>query len=352
MNIKDQIVLYSKNKNLVEIYTSEEDKFSVGYILGLDNDYVIFQLVSVHGLFDGYRIQLISSIKTLIDSSKYLDRLKLLIKKNQLNINDIFNISINSNKKCLMKFLEQVNKHPVTISIKDDKESSWDGVIDYFDNNKVVIDLYGDEYILDYKDVFEYDEIESIDLLSEDNNLDEFLINLDYKEDIINKNDLYCIDMKEDDLIFDGYILSKDDKSILFFDINEYGIFNGFRYELLDSIDDIYITTDKNYLFRMNKLIAKNQTKYYNPFLNKNSDNNLLNILDYSKDKCILVFDNNGNIFEGYIIKLTKNVLYLKTMDEYNYYEKDVEISINNISTIVVDSLYTKDDDYLYKLMN
>lgn len=75
-----------KNKKIVSIYTNKEEtsKFSVGYIIGVDDNYYIIALISPSGMYDGYRIALISDIYRIAYDGKYENSIQQLYNyKNQ-----------------------------------------------------------------------------------------------------------------------------------------------------------------------------------------------------------------------------------------------------------------------------
>lgn len=71
-----------KNKIIASFYTNENDlsKFSVGYVVDFNDDYIVFALVSPEGLNDGFALKETSSIIRINIDGKYENKILKLLK--------------------------------------------------------------------------------------------------------------------------------------------------------------------------------------------------------------------------------------------------------------------------------
>ena len=80
--MKDILAEIKEAKELCEVYTNEEctTKFSVGYVLAFDDDYVVLKMYDPNGHYDGIGCFSTDSIYEIDTDSNYLKALEKLIK--------------------------------------------------------------------------------------------------------------------------------------------------------------------------------------------------------------------------------------------------------------------------------
>ena len=158
-------------QELVEIYSSTEDSFAVGFII-YENDHRLFtHLVDDQGKLDGYLLFDKSMISTIEKNTEYLKKLqKYMDFWGNISIGD----SDNEVYKSRPDFLDLIkyahdNHKIITIATSFDYYDTMTGYINTYDDKKLVIDVLNhanaqvfDQFSVDIEKIITL-EIESID---------------------------------------------------------------------------------------------------------------------------------------------------------------------------------------------
>lgn len=163
-----------KDKKLVEIYSSEEDSFALGYLIYEDKKNLLINTIDDQGRKDGYLLFDQKSIYDIVYDSDFIKKIKKYESfwGNNSSLgksdNPIFEKKPNLND--LIKYAHKYNKI-VTIAISFDSFDFTSGYIKYFDDEIVKIDSIDtnsgktyEDFEIDLKDIilFEVDSIDNI----------------------------------------------------------------------------------------------------------------------------------------------------------------------------------------------
>lgn len=143
---KDYLITAKNQKSIVSLYTDKEymDKFSLGYVQGVSNDYVLLASITPNGLYDGFTIKHYNNIYHVESKDKYGEKIhKLYVLKKQqhshieLNTDNlIVDILQYAMTKCLV----------VSVELNDSGYNDLQGFVSDIQEGKIIIkqlDQYG-----------------------------------------------------------------------------------------------------------------------------------------------------------------------------------------------------------------
>lgn len=130
------------NNNLVEIYSSREDSFAVGYIIYQNDDRLFTHLVDDQGKYDGYLLLDKNTIDGIEENTEYLKKIeKYMGFWGNISIGDSDNEIYQSRPdfKDLISYAQRQNKI-ITIATSFDYFDVITGYVVDVDDEKVTID--------------------------------------------------------------------------------------------------------------------------------------------------------------------------------------------------------------------
>lgn len=149
------------DKQLVELYVSNNDNFYVGYIEFENEEQIILKIYQKLGFFDGYLAILKEDISKISVNTEYLKDMKVLIETNlKENILDSFIFkgedlaNIKSNN-LLMALLEELNKKNILCSIEvaDENDVVYGYVKEIIENEFVKLKYFESENLVKIEDI-------------------------------------------------------------------------------------------------------------------------------------------------------------------------------------------------------
>lgn len=142
------------NKKIASFYTNENDtsKFSVGYIVDFNNDYIAFALISPEGLNDGFALKETSSIIRINIEGKYENKI-LTLSKYHKTIHENLVFKEDNFVLELLKFAK-TKGYIVSLELLNSGFYDVQGYIEKIENNNCFI-----------KQITEYGEVDGISMV-------------------------------------------------------------------------------------------------------------------------------------------------------------------------------------------
>ncbi len=166
MTIFEKVFTESKlNKKIIGIRMYGDDtKFWCGYIVDFNNDFIIIQHFSKHGLADGFILEKTENIESLDIDNNYSKSFQKLASKIENNYNDISILEIPTTENWQYELLskQELKKKAVDISFTEDFTIC--GKIMEIDSDFVKIEPIEDLGELDGYSIYRLEDIDSIRL--------------------------------------------------------------------------------------------------------------------------------------------------------------------------------------------
>lgn len=140
----EKLILLSENKELVSIYyDGDTEQFYAGYILGVNDEEILFQHISPNGKYDGYVLKKLSSIYRIGYDESYLKKITKLYgfetrKHEEIDI-DINNLMISFLKRAIE------NSWITVIELYDSGLDDIQGIIEKVDPKCIAVKKVTDE---------------------------------------------------------------------------------------------------------------------------------------------------------------------------------------------------------------
>ena len=284
--------------SFIGIYIFEEEIFSIGKILNISKDYLYLENYDINGEIIGIKIFLINSIRRIILSSKYINRLK---EKNK----DKGNIKIND-------FI----KNKITILVKMVDGSSEASYLFSKKNNIFHFNFLNDSFEVNSDEVIYEDYIEEIQILSK---ID---IILEKKINKLKRIKMY------NGKFYNGKVFYQDKKFILFERKEEFSTKSSFLIIPFEKVQEISESIEEKKFKKINikKLITDKEMELYK-------------ILKIALRYNLLVSIDNSNFTEtkiGKILDLQKEILKFKEMDENENFFQIIDINYSDIEILQI----------------
>lgn len=133
---------FCEDNSLVSIYTNKNDydKFSVGYILSVTEEYILIEHLNMRGEFDGHSVRETNSVYRVEQGGMYLEKIaKLNRAKEVINKTHAIitqgNVLINTIKYAIK------NKLMANICIDENSTDITGYIIDFFENHIKVLQI-------------------------------------------------------------------------------------------------------------------------------------------------------------------------------------------------------------------
>ena len=294
--------------SFIGIYIFEEEIFSIGKILNISKDYLYLENYDINGEIIGIKIFLINSIRRIILSSKYINRLK---EKNK----DKGNIKINDFKS-FNTFFSLIIKNKITILVKMVDGSSEASYLFSKKNNIFHFNFLNDSFEVNSDEVIYEDYIEEIQILSK---ID---IILEKKINKLKRIKMY------NGKFYNGKVLYQDKKFILFERKEEFSTKSSFLIIPFEKVQEISESIEEKKFKKINikKLITDKEMELYK-------------ILKIALRYNLLVSIDNSNFTEtkiGKILDLQKEILKFKEMDENENFFQIIDINYSDIEILQI----------------
>ena len=294
--------------SFIGIYIFEEEIFSIGKILNISKDYLYLENYDINGEIIGIKIFLINSIRRIILSSKYINRLKEKNKdKGNIKINDFksfntfFSLIIKNKMAILVKMVEGSGQAPSLFSKK---------------NNILHFNFLNDSFEVNSDEVIYEDYIEEIQILSK---ID---IILEKKINKLKRIKMY------NGKFYNGKVFYQDKKFILFERKEEFSTKSSFLIIPFEKVQEISESIEEKKFKKINikKLITDKEMELYK-------------ILKIALRYNLLVSIDNSNFTEtkiGKILDLQKEILKFKEMDENENFFQIIDINYSDIEILQI----------------
>lgn len=294
--------------SFIGIYIFEEEIFSIGKILNISKDYLYLENYDTNGEIIGIKIFLINSIRRIILSSKYINRLK---EKNK----DKGNIKINDFKS-FNTFFSLIIKNKITILVKMVDGSSEASYLFSKKNNIFHFNFLNDSFEVNSDEVIYEDYIEEIQILSK---ID---IILEKKINKLKRIKMY------NGKFYNGKVFYQDKKFILFERKEEFSTKSSFLIIPFEKVQEISESIEEKKFKKINikKLITDKEMELYK-------------ILKIALRYNLLVSIDNSNFTEtkiGKILDLQKEILKFKEMDENENFFQIIDINYSDIEILQI----------------
>ena len=294
--------------SFIGIYIFEEEIFSIGKILNISKDYLYLENYDINGEIIGIKIFLINSIRRIILSSKYINRLK---EKNK----DKGNIKINDFKSFNTLF-SLIIKNKITILVKMVDGSSEASYLFSKKNNIFHFNFLNDSFEVNSDEVIYEDYIEEIQILSK---ID---IILEKKINKLKRIKMY------NGKFYNGKVFYQDKKFILFERKEEFSTKSSFLIIPFEKVQEISESIEEKKFKKINikKLITDKEMELYK-------------ILKIALRYNLLVSIDNSNFTEtkiGKILDLQKEILKFKEMDENENFFQIIDINYSDIEILQI----------------
>ena len=294
--------------SFIGIYIFEEEIFSIGKILNISKDYLYLENYDINGEIIGIKIFLINSIRRIILSSKYINRLK---EKNK----DKGNIKINDFKS-FNTFFSLIIKNKITILVKMVDGSSEASYLFSKKNNIFHFNFLNDSFEVNSDEVIYEDYIEEIQILSK---ID---IILEKKINKLKRIKMY------NGKFYNGKVFYQDKKFILFERKEEFSTKSSFLIIQFEKVQEISESIEEKKFKKINikKLITDKEMELYK-------------ILKIALRYNLLVSIDNSNFTEtkiGKILDLQKEILKFKEMDENENFFQIIDINYSDIEILQI----------------
>ena len=294
--------------SFIGIYIFEEEIFSIGKILNIYKDYLYLENYDINGEIIGIKIFLINSIRRIILSSKYINRLK---EKNK----DKGNIKINDFKS-FNTFFSLIIKNKITILVKMVDGSSEASYLFSKKNNIFHFNFLNDSFEVNSDEVIYEDYIEEIQILSK---ID---IILEKKINKLKRIKMY------NGKFYNGKVFYQDKKFILFERKEEFSTKSSFLIIPFEKVQEISESIEEKKFKKINikKLITDKEMELYK-------------ILKIALRYNLLVSIDNSNFTEtkiGKILDLQKEILKFKEMDENENFFQIIDINYSDIEILQI----------------
>ena len=294
--------------SFIGIYIFEEEIFSIGKILNISKDYLYLENYDINGEIIGIKIFLINSIRRIILSSKYINRLK---EKNK----DKGNIKINDFKS-FNTFFSLIIKNKITILVKMVDGSSEASYLFSKKNNIFHFNFLNDSFEVNSDKVIYEDYIEEIQILSK---ID---IILEKKINKLKRIKMY------NGKFYNGKVFYQDKKFILFERKEEFSTKSSFLIIPFEKVQEISESIEEKKFKKINikKLITDKEMELYK-------------ILKIALRYNLLVSIDNSNFTEtkiGKILDLQKEILKFKEMDENENFFQIIDINYSDIEILQI----------------
>lgn len=130
-------------KCLVEIYSIDSEKFSVGEIVYQNNDIALFRLVNTQGQWDGFSIYKKECISNIVYDTDYLKKINMYIqywnKPKTINELEIF-----ESEHSFLNFLQKLFKKQKLITVITKDKSIFLGYINSINDSSIFLDCIDD----------------------------------------------------------------------------------------------------------------------------------------------------------------------------------------------------------------
>ena len=294
--------------SFIGIYIFEEEIFSIGKILNISKDYLYLENYDINGEIIGIKIFLINSIRRIILSSKYINRLK---EKNK----DKGNIKINDFKS-FNTFFSLIIKNKITILVTLVAGSSEASYLFSTKNNIFHFNFLNDSFEVNSDEVIYEDYIEEIQILSK---ID---IILEKKINKLKRIKMY------NGKFYNGKVFYQDKKFILFERKEEFSTKSSFLIIPFEKVQEISESIEEKKFKKINikKLITDKEMELYK-------------ILKIALRYNLLVSIDNSNFTEtkiGKILDLQKEILKFKEMDENENFFQIIDINYSDIEILQI----------------
>lgn len=294
--------------SFIGIYIFEEEIFSIGKILNISKDYLYLENYDINGEIIGIKIFLINSIRRIILSSKYINRLK---EKNE----DKGNIKINDFKS-FNTFFSLIIKNKITILVKMVDGSSEASYLFSKKNNIFHFNFLNDSFEVNSDEVIYENYIEEIQILSK---ID---IILEKKINKLKRIKMY------NGKFYNGKVFYQDKKFILFERKEEFSTKSSFLIIPFEKVQEISESIEEKKFKKINikKLITDKEMELYK-------------ILKIALRYNLLVSIDNSNFTEtkiGKILDLQKEILKFKEMDENENFFQIIDINYSDIEILQI----------------
>ena len=294
--------------SFIGIYIFEEEIFSIGKILNISKDYLYLENYDINGEIIGIKIFLINSIRRIILSSKYINRLKEKNKdKGNIKINDL---------KSFNTFFSLIIKNKITILVKMVDGSSEASYLFSKKNNIFHFNFLNDSFEVNSDEVIYEDYIEEIQILSK---ID---IILEKKINKLKRIKMY------NGKFYNGKVFYQDKKFILFERKEEFSTKSSFLIIPFEKVQEISESIEEKKFKKINikKLITDKEMELYK-------------ILKIALRYNLLVSIDNSNFTEtkiGKILDLQKEILKFKEMDENENFFQIIDINYSDIEILQI----------------
>jgi len=137
---KDYLLQAMNQKNIVSLYTNDEDteKFSLGFVQGVSNDYVLLASITPYGFYDGYIIKNYNDIYRVESNDKYGESKKKLYNLRSQNHAIIENKTDNL-ILCILEYA-LINHLVVSVELHDSGNNDLQGFVSNIEDGKIWID--------------------------------------------------------------------------------------------------------------------------------------------------------------------------------------------------------------------
>ncbi len=145
MLLLEDLKNYMKCKELVEVYYDDRNtqNFVVGFIMQVDTEHCMLQLITPEGNQDGYLLIGTDEIFSIVSKSRYLEKIMILL----MNKKDATEITFHPKGKNLLEsFLDYIyeNKYVTRIYLLGSQEFDFQGIILDNTSTKCKIELITD----------------------------------------------------------------------------------------------------------------------------------------------------------------------------------------------------------------
>ena len=276
--------------------------------MNISKDYLYLENYDINGEIIGIKIFLINSIRRIILSSKYINRLK---EKNK----DKGNIKINDFKS-FNTFFSLIIKNKITILVKMVDGSSEASYLFSKKNNIFHFNFLNDSFEVNSDEVIYEDYIEEIQILSK---ID---IILEKKINKLKRIKMY------NGKFYNGKVFYQDKKFILFERKEEFSTKSSFLIIPFEKVQEISESIEEKKFKKINikKLITDKEMELYK-------------ILKIALRYNLLVSIDNSNFTEtkiGKILDLQKEILKFKEMDENENFFQIIDINYSDIEILQI----------------